>query len=362
MNRAGKPTLLKEVNSSMIERLIFKRGPLSKSELARTTKLSIPTVNKIVDELESQGCVCPVGLTSEGAGRKAMLYQTNKDSGCIIALYYYWGKYFCRLSDAAGNTLDEKLCLLDASSAETAMASTLSAIDGMSNKAPSVVRAIGIGVPGAVSIGGKLFGIPKIEVWEGFNLEEALSERYDADILIENDVKLSAAGYYLTHLSDDLDDMVYIYAGNGMNSGIIINKQLHRGATNFSGELGFMAPWDGEDARHDYTLEGGFLESKLNPALKRNKEDIKEALAGPFTAIAANYTAIINPAAIVFGGEAITEPLIDEIRRRLACYAPQHSIPRIIHDTNDNTGVTGLVLACVGKMTPVVQLVEYGGI
>ena len=368
MSLIGKPAMLKEVNSSLIERVIYKRGPLSKSKLSEITNLSIPTVNKIVDCLEKAGRVCPVGLTTEGVGRKAILYEINKDSGCIIALYYAREKYSCRLSDIAGNTLHEELCEIDYSTSESVMGSTISAIDKMAERAPSEVKTIGLGMPGVVTPEGALWGIPKIGVWEGFNLEEALSEYYDSDIYVENDVKLSTVGFYLTHLSDMLDNMAYIYAGNGMGSGIIINKKLYRGSTNFSGELGYMAPLDGLSPRYDYTIDGGYLERKLNPLTSRGGQEpqpgasMEEALTNYFTAVAANYISIIDPDAIVFAGEAFTGALVGQIRQCLVRYSPNRSIPQIIHNANDEIGIDGLVLACMGNITPVVQLVENGGI
>ena len=100
----GKPRVLKEINSSMIERLLYEHGPVSKPSIAKIANLSLPTVNKIIDDLENRGIVSPVGLTENGPGRKAILYQINKDFGCIVALYYFWGSYVCRLTDMAGNT------------------------------------------------------------------------------------------------------------------------------------------------------------------------------------------------------------------------------------------------------------------
>ena len=367
MDLIGKPGILKEINSSMIERLIYKHGTMSKSMLSEITKLSIPTVNKIVDDLEKKGRVCSVGMTAEGTGRKAALYQINKDYGSIVVLYYTGEQYLCRLSDIAGNTLREEMHQLDNATKESAMNSTKDAINAMSSHAPSEVKAIGVGVPGIVVPDGRLWGIPKIEVWEGFNLEEALSEYYDADIYIENDVKLSTVGYYLTHLGDELDNMVYIYAGNGTGSGIIINKKLYRGSTNFSGELGYMAPLNGAPPPRDYTLDGGYLERELNPLLDchGNNNDIgderkNDVLVNYFTAIAANYIAIIDPEAIVFSGESVNAHLVKKIRQSLEYYSPIRSIPRLEYDGSDKMGVEGLVLACMGNITTVVQLVQDG--
>ncbi|MCL1983672.1 MAG: ROK family transcriptional regulator [Clostridiales bacterium] len=366
----GKPQTLKEVNSSTIERLLFKHGTLTQPKLAELAELSLPTVNRIISDLEDTGTVCAAGHTTEGAGRKAVLYQINSDAGCIVVLYYSWGKYLCRLTDIVGNTLYETVCELDNSTSRAAIDSTVLAVETVLGHARSDVKVIGIGIPGALMPDGKIFAIPKIEVWEGVDLEKELSVYFDAPIYIENDVKLTAVGYYNAYLrKKKVDNFVYIYAGNGMGSGIIINKKLYRGSSNFSGELGFMAPLDGEAPQFDYTMEGGYLENKMTPFIndyKRGSENANHsstsALVNFFTSIAANYTAIINPAAIVFGGEAFNEALSDEIRKRLALFSPERSISHIIYDDSEDSGINGLVLACVGEMINDVRIIQTGGV
>ena len=265
----------------------------------------------------------------------------------------------------AGNSLLETLCEFDNSTSESALISIKKAIDTMLAHAKSDVKAIGIGVPGAVMPDGKLFAIPKIEVWEGFNLREALSESYNTLIYVENDVKLSAVGYYHTYLIDELENVVYIYAGNGINSGVIINKKLYRGSTNFSGELGFMASFNGENPRHDFTHEGGYLETRLNAltgAGSDGSSDNKEKVIDICTVIAANCIAIVDPAAIVFSGEAVDALFINEIKNNLGFYIPERSIPKIIYDDSEKIGLDGLVIACMGEVVTDVQIVQNSGV
>lgn len=366
----GKPQMLKEVNTSLVEQMIYEQGPLSKPELSKLTRLSLPTVNKLVDDLEKNGSVCQVGLTDKGAGRKAVLYGTNKNSGCLIALYYQWEKYICRIADITGETIYEGAYRLDNGTAKAALKSTVAAIDAMIKKAPTEVKSIGVGVPGVVMPDGQLSGIPKISVWEGFNLEKALAGRYNTDITVENDVKLSTVGYYHNHLSEKHENIVYVYAGNGMGSGIIINKKLYRGSANFSGEIGFMAPLGDEYPHKDYTATGGYLEGRLRQfvsggpreLVKQNAPEKREILANILGAAAANYVAILNPDAIVFGGEAIDEALVGLIREKMSIYSPAESMPYTLYDSSDSTGIEGLLMTCQGAITTRMQLVQDGGV
>jgi len=366
----GQPKVLRAVNSSMVEQLIYERGPLSKPELVRLTGLSLPTVGKLVDDLESSGNLRQIGLAGKGAGRKAMLYETNTDSGCMLVLYYRWGEYIGRVTDIAGKTVHERSFPLDSADRSTALASTFAAIDALIEVAPNEVKAIGVGVPGAVLQDGRLMGIPKIPGWEGLNLASALEARYGVNVCVENDVKLSAVGFYHTRLSDQYENIVYIYAGNGMGSGIIINKRLYRGSTNFSGELGFMAPLTGDPPKRDYKGTGGYLETRLSEYVNtaqgefwaKDVPEHRKVLANMLGAAAANHVALLNPNVIVFGGEAFDRALTHEIHAQMAYYAPQESMPLILHDDSDATGIEGLILTCRGYLTTHMRLVQNAGV
>jgi len=366
----GKPQMLKELNSSLIEQMIDERGPLTKPKLAKMTSLSLPTVNKLVEDLEAGGHICQVGLSGKGAGRKAALYQTNKDFGCFAVLYYQWGKFVCRIADVTGATLCETTLPLDDSTLDTAIQSILSATDELLARAPTQVKCIGIGVPGAVQPDGRLLGIPKIQVWEGYNLGELLSKHYQMDVCVENDVKLSAVGYYHTNLKDKWENIVYLYAGNGMGAGIIIDRKLHRGFSNFSGELGFMAPLDGQVPNKDFTSQGGYLETQFRRFVnasqgecwQKDDPEQRRALTHLLGAAAVNHISVINPDAIVFGGEAFDETLTEAIREQIAFYIPQQSMPHILYDRKDSTGIDGLILTCRGYVTTRMQLIRSAGI
>ena len=64
----GKPHLMKKCNSDIIYSMIRERGPISKPALATATKLSLPTVNRLVDELVEQGYIDGENLVWNGSG------------------------------------------------------------------------------------------------------------------------------------------------------------------------------------------------------------------------------------------------------------------------------------------------------
>jgi predicted NBD/HSP70 family sugar kinase len=366
----GKPQMLKKVNSSMIERMIYEHGPLSKSELAKLTGLSIPTVGKLVDDLEKSKRLCRAGYTGRGAGRKAILYETNRNSGCLLVVYYHsGGRYRCRIVDMLNNTLHEDIFPVDAGSSEAAAASTLKAVDSMMDRAPAKVKAIGVGLPGVVKPGGCLQSIPQIRCWEGFNLQELLAARYKIAVCVENVTKLLVVGYYHTVLKEKKDNLAYIYIGNGICSGLIINRELYRGSIGSSGEIGFMISPKGRTQPQAYSVSSGYMETHLGRLIDYNCGTLRqkgsrarrEEFVNIMCMIAVNHVAILNPEVIVFGGPVFTDSLIDSVSRRMSCYIPAELMPQIVHDASDDTGIEGLILTCRSSITVEMRLVQNSG-
>jgi predicted NBD/HSP70 family sugar kinase len=370
-NYIGKPGMLRKVNTATVEQRLYREGPLTKPELSQRTGLSLPTVSKLVDELEEGGRIQKAGLAAGKPGRKAMLYEANRDLGSFIALYYSRGQYFGRIANIIGETICEQTFPINVETAESALQTTTQAIDSLIECARTRVRCIGLGVPGVVLPNGSLMGIPKIEVWEGYPLQQQLEARYQADVCIANDVKLSAVGYYHAHVSDHFDNIVYVYIGNGLSSGIIINGRLYRGSCSFSGELGFMAPLYGDAPVEDFSRHGGFLETLLGrfscgapmfDARGITDPAERETLAVLLASIASNHVAMLNPDAIIFGGEVMSEALIPDIKRLMGFYTPPEVMPQILYDQSTTSGIEGLILTCRGEVTSHMQLIQNQGI
>jgi len=366
---SGKPQILKEVNTSIIERLVFDSGPLSRPELAKRTGLSLPTINKLVDDLEKNDRLCSVGKSGKGAGRKAMLYETNRNLGCILSCFYQDGYFKCRLVDMLNKTLHEKSFPLHCSTFQRALESTTHMIDSLMELAPATVKIIGLGLPGVVRPDGRIVEIPQISVWERFNLKQALVSRYGVAVYIENNVNLSAMGFYFNRLRDKQENIVYLYVGNGIGSGIIINRQLYQGSGNYAGEIAFMAD-GGKAAEQNYVAAGGCLESHMAHLVDFSSGELREKdnpvrrreLIATVSAIAVNYIAILNPGMIVLGGKIFDKSLVEDIKLYMRNYLHTCIRPRIIRDLNSNTGLEGLTKSCREFITTEIHLVHSAGL
>lgn len=344
----GQPGVLKQVNEDIIKDYIYEKGPISKPELAAATKLSLPTVNKIVDCLEEKNLVRQEGMIGSSSGRKAKTYVANESAGNIIALYFWDNTYIATLINMIGQRFHTVSVEVNTGSAKEALESTYKIIDELSKKSTAPIKAIGIGVPGVVKKDNTISSIPSIKGWEGLNLKEVIEKKYNLPVYVENDVKLTTIGYYHDFLEKKYDNIVYLYVGKGIGSGIILNRILYRGFTSFAGEFGYLAAPSAKEA--NYAKDGGWLETKIN----EDPEDLENLL----TIGIADYIAMLNPEAIVIQSRKLKEESLENIRKKLEHYIPEDNIPKLISTPRNDCGLDGIFKMCMAGIFTSRKLVD----
>ena len=361
----GQPRYLKEVNQNIIDRLIIEKGPLTKPQIAALTGLSLPTVNKIVDLLEAENKVRSIGMTGNGVGRRAQLYQTNEDSGNVLTVYISQGTMTCCVVNMVGVVIYRFSVNLsdDKDPTETLVAS----LERMKQNCVAPVVAIGIGLPGVVDEKDVVSCIPSIPQWEGICLKNELAKHFDIPSYVENNAKLTAIGFYNTQLKPKYRDVVYLHIGKGVSSGIILDTKLHKGFSSFAGELGYMVL----DEHHGKQENGmGDLEQSLSQLILDYRSEqqpviaaqIREKLFDSLAKVIVNYICVLNPEAVVLRGGIMTSDCIDELRSKILQFVPERCVPTMMIDTSEFSSIKGIVAACRQFISPTLGLVEDGTI
>jgi len=75
--KTGNLRLVQKINRSLVLNLIKEKGPISRADISKITKLTRSTVSNIVDYLIKKDLIKEIGLTSSGVGRKAILLELN---------------------------------------------------------------------------------------------------------------------------------------------------------------------------------------------------------------------------------------------------------------------------------------------
>ncbi|WP_456439375.1 ROK family transcriptional regulator [Caldithrix abyssi] len=240
------PKLVREFNELNILRFIKNDGPLSRAELAKRYRLSKAAVSEIISNLLEMGYIHEIGMgnSTKLGGRKPILLKFNPRSGFAIGIEIKRDHARVALSD-----LDAKIYNNDYFSfkpgapLEEIVQQTFTYIDKFF-KIDWVQRArpigIGIAIPGLVNYkAGKIQESDTLKKWVGFPLKRKYENRYKIETFVENDVKAISLGEFHFGTGKTARDMVYLWVGDGVGAGIIINGELHRGVSASAGEVGY---------------------------------------------------------------------------------------------------------------------------
>src|SRR3974390_1756698 len=80
---AARPQLMRAMNEQLLLLEVRRAGPITRTELARSTGLSKPTVGVALAALEEEGLVRVAGLRRGMRGPAALLYEVRPEAGYV---------------------------------------------------------------------------------------------------------------------------------------------------------------------------------------------------------------------------------------------------------------------------------------
>jgi len=86
VQRTGDLKLIQELNRSIILDTIRKKGPISRSQVAKNLKISPTTVTSAVNDLIRSGMVIEDGVGHSSGGRKPVSLRFNPNQHSIIGI------------------------------------------------------------------------------------------------------------------------------------------------------------------------------------------------------------------------------------------------------------------------------------
>ncbi|MCU5378555.1 ROK family protein [Bacillus cereus] len=302
-----KETILRGIRTALLE-----QGSATKVELSNILEISFPTISKFIENMKQEGEVTLVGLDDSSGGRRAKRYAYNPEYMLGLAIFLEKNETNYTIFNCLGEVKEQgstSSVLMD-----TGLQVLTEHIESLIATFPKI-SSISIGVPGAVD-NGRIFYIPGYDKFQNFHLKSHLEELFSIPVVIENDMNAAVLGYYKSTENNDNSSLVYLYSGqNGPGAGIMINGDVVRGSTFFSGEISFVPQYDNKNF-----LQALRSEDSNNP----EKYNIDA-----FTRLIATCIAIINPHAFIFCDDEVNQFVIDQIVKSCPQYIPAEHIPQI---------------------------------
>lgn len=297
---------IKSINIKSVLKTLSEYESITKSDIAKYTGLSFPTVSTVIEHLIDKNEVNEVGVEDSIGGRCAKKYSLNPMYVVSLLLYLEGNKLnwivsdFCRNKIASGN-LNCKDRILEE------MNEIIYSIKSSYSQLASIV----IGVASNVN-NGKIMSHIEYKELQGVNITEYFEEKYGIPVIIENDMNVAIRGYWDRRSSNDIEVVVNIYIGdNGMGASMIINGKVLKGKSNFAGELHYLPICDDNIK---YAKEG-FGES-----------DIVEY----YGKVIQSYVSLINPNLIVLYNNVYIKGKLEDIKNYCKVRIPEEAMAKII--------------------------------
>ena len=327
---AGSPRLLRRINAAAVLRAIRAGAPISRSELARATGLSKPTVNGAVELLLESGYlterVAAVDDRTRRPGPRARLLSFRGDSGHVLGIDIGANKVLAVVADLTGEVLGTVRRLTGARERQTANA-ILDLVGAATDDAlatagvdRSTLRAVGVGTPGVVDpVSGRVTLAPQLGGWEGIRLASRLQPAFPCSVLVDNEVHLSVLGERWRGSAQGIDDALYVQVGVGIGGGVLIGGDVYRGAGGAAGEIGYLPIFDDGGGRDEL---GPFEHAAGGTAFARLGRRAAAAGESPALLELAGGDLDAIDAEVVFAAAARSDEaakrIVDELLQRLA--------------------------------------------
>ncbi|WP_028560610.1 ROK family transcriptional regulator [Paenibacillus pinihumi] len=306
----------KDIQKAILQKLrllLLELGSATKVELSQKLGISFPTVSKFLSRMEQEGEVVLSGIDDSSGGRRAMRYRYNPEYMLGLAIFLEKNETNYSVFNCLGVLKEQgktgSLLMDDVSSVTRH-------IEIIMQKYPQIA-SIAIGVPGSVK-NGEIIYIPNYKQFHSFDLKGHFEKQFSIPVVIENDMNAAVLGYNHVHSDEENPTLIYIYLGqNGPGAGIIVNGNLIRGSTFFSGEIQFIPLYNEQNF-------GQALEHRLES--DTHQEKTVDAISRMVT----TFTALLNPHMVIFNSAEIDGPMLELIRKKSAVYITGEHLPKLV--------------------------------
>lgn len=242
---------VKQKNRGIILKTLLTTGQQTRADLARKTKLSAPTISRLVAEMVTAGIVTETGIKQTGdVGAPGNMLAFNVNAGYVVGIDIGESVIQVALADLGSNVIDiENTSTKSRIGGECTITQLVNATKRLLNRngvSEEILRCICVGVPGTVDIyehGVLGVNAPDINGWMHYPLKDILVERIGInDVLVDNAQNLAVVSEHTSGCAAAYTEVVFIQIKGGIGAGILINGELYRGFSGKAGEIAFSMP------------------------------------------------------------------------------------------------------------------------
>ena len=268
----------------------MSNGDATIADVCKVMNLSIPTVTKLIMDLQEDGYIVDFGKQETSGGRKPSIFGLNPSSGYFIGVDIMNQHVNLAVLDFKGDKIriEESVPYLFENT-PAALDRLCEIINEFIVSVPSPrekILSVGINISGRVNpFTGYSYSI---FYFEENPLSLIIEKKLNIKTFIENDTRSMTFGEYMQGVVQGEKDILFVNVSWGLGLGIIINGEVYYGRSGFSGEFGHFSFFDNEVLCHcgkKGCLETGASGSALcRMLIERYKEGSNTILASKIDA------------------------------------------------------------------------------
>lgn len=272
--RSGSKELIREINAVIVLNAIRYHGLLSRTDIAKGTGLSLPTVSTITARLIEAGLVSERDTGTSTGGRPPRLLGLNASAGYAIGVKLTEEAAIGVLVDLEASVVDRHTLAIDDASPDGVVSCIARVADRLAPAAEGrPVFGIGIGVAGVVDRQLGLVHHATYLNWRNVSLAGRLEAVLEIPVVVDNDVNALVAMEQWFGAGRGASNLMVVTLGRGVGLGMVLDGKLYRGARGGAGEFGHVKPGDGGH-RCDCGAAGCLETLVSDPALRRRFREI----------------------------------------------------------------------------------------
>jgi predicted NBD/HSP70 family sugar kinase len=375
---------MREMNRALVLEMIRREKTVSRTELARRSMLTKPTVAAIVEDLVDEGLVNELGLdiTPSRRGRRSRLIELNDSASAFVGIHFGVRHTSLAVADARGRIRATRVVESFAGQFERALRVLPSLVEGALGEAKlprSRLAGVGVAIPGLVDQAtGTCVIAPNLRYYD-VPVRAKIAQKLGAPTAVRNITHAAAIAECRLGAARGMSSFVWVYVGSGIGSAIVVDGRVVYGKHGFSGELGHCVVLDNgsqcgcggigclETVASGKAIEAAArtsMNGSLRGARPSKKLDAHEiavaarsgdpearrilARAGEYLGMGISYLLnLLNPEMVVLGGRVIQagECLLEPIRASVARHAMRsEGIPIVPSTVGDDIMLRGAAL------------------
>lgn len=225
---------------SLLLQQLFREGPASRADLARTTGLTRVTVSDLIGELVSDGLVEELGAPAESrVGKPPTLVGLAADSAHIVGIdLSAEDKMTGAVLNLLGQVQHRHEVAIEGAKGDDAVALVKRLAAELIAMTDRPVLGIGVGSPGVVDADGTVVDAPNL-AWTDTPLSATLTEAFELPVVVANDANTAVLGEHTFGETGDGGLMV-LRVGTGVGAGLVLEGALLHGHLGAAGEIGHV--------------------------------------------------------------------------------------------------------------------------